>query len=173
MQLREQVLGVSEAPASDEEVSELAAQLHSLCVQHGAYLLVNGNLQLARGVAVHGMHLGTRSNSLSEVRQVLGAGAILGYSAHGVLEAETAQQHTADYLLLSPVFVPISKTSSRETCGTAELQRVSQACTIPVFALGGITAGTVGHCRRAGAAGIRQESGAFSEQKMSQAHAVG
>ena len=85
------------------------------------------------------------------------ASLFLGKSAHSVREAEAAETEGADYLLLGPIFEPISKETSFQPLGLAALREASQMLYIPVFALGGMdecTLPDVVKTSAAGAAGI-------------------
>lgn len=154
VQIREQVLGGAEAPASDAMLADIISQLLPVCKKHGAYLLLNGTWQLAEQFAVDGVQLGARSAPVSEVRRYLGSTRVLGYSAHGEKEVTDAVAASANFVLLSPVFDPISKPAMLPALGVPRLQSICALATVPVFALGGITVDNVARCRNAGASGI-------------------
>jgi thiamine-phosphate pyrophosphorylase len=69
-------------------------------------------------------------------------------------EVARAEQEGADYVVFGPVFAPLSKESDLEPRGLEELGRVAHAVSIPVLALGGITAENAAECLAAGAAGV-------------------
>jgi thiamine monophosphate synthase len=60
----------------------------------------------------------------------------------------------ADYVFLSPVFAPLSKSDTRPTLGLDGLRAAVQGFPIPTFALGGITPETMEACQQAGAPGV-------------------
>ena len=71
---------------------------------------------------------------------------LLGMSCHQETEVLAAQQNNLDYVLLSPVFSPISKADDRKPLGPTEAARIQSLVSIPVFALGGIQARNAKQC---------------------------
>jgi thiamine-phosphate pyrophosphorylase len=65
-----------------------------------------------------------------------------------------AEKAGADYLLLGPIFATPSKLQYGAPLGLSKLRDVTSQVSIPVFALGGITADRAAACRENGAAGI-------------------
>ena len=73
-------------------------------------------------------------------------------SSHSVEDALSTAG--ADYVLLAPIFKPLSKTDDRPALGTNSIQEFTRRSRTPVLALGGITHGNARACMDAGAAGI-------------------
>lgn len=117
----------------------------------GATLIVNDDLAAAAVGA--GIHL-PQGRLVATARRALGAEALIGVSAHSAAEAEAAALDGADYVTLSPVFPTASKPGYGPALTPAGLADVAATLPIPVLALGGVSPGTAGQCRRAGAAGI-------------------
>jgi thiamine-phosphate pyrophosphorylase len=65
-----------------------------------------------------------------------------------------AEAQGADYAVFGPVFAPRSKASDLEPRGIEGLAQAARAVSIPVLALGGITAANTEDCIQAGAAGV-------------------
>lgn len=85
--------------------------------------------------------------------------AIVGRSCHDLTELQAADTERCDYVTFSPVFPSISKPGYRPDDGAdaalARLQELTDATTIPVFALGGIQHWTqVLPCLTRGAHGV-------------------
>ncbi len=128
---------------------DLPAEQNRSFVQHGVRLasetgkvfLVNSLLEVALEEEADGAHL-TSSQDVGEARRVrdrFGARQfLLGKSVHTLLEAERAQAEGVDYLLLGPIFDPLSKPSNRLPLGCPTLQEAVQTLFIPVIAIGGI-----------------------------------
>ena len=121
-----------------------------LCAVEGL-LCVSDDLDLA-GLA-GGCHL-NRQRDPRQARAALGPEALIGYSAHNLEEARFAEQRGADYITLSPIFAPISKPGHGPALGKSGLAETAAALSIPVLALGGITAAEVQPCLQAGARGV-------------------
>jgi thiamine-phosphate pyrophosphorylase len=79
---------------------------------------------------------------------------LVGRSCHSLQEARAAESDGASYIIFGPVFATPSKAQYGAPLGLERLAEVCAAVRTPVLAIGGITAGNAGECRRAGAAGI-------------------
>ncbi|MDT3718669.1 thiamine phosphate synthase [Pseudomonas oryzihabitans] len=115
-----------------------AAALAALCRQHGASLIINDDLALARQLGV-GLHLGQGDGSLAAARADLGVDAIIGGTCHASLElAEGAAQAGASYLAFGRFFA----SSTKPNAPPAPLELLDQArsrFTLPLCAIGGVT----------------------------------
>ncbi|MFB6097836.1 MAG: thiamine phosphate synthase [Salinibacter sp.] len=106
-----------------------------------------------------GVHLGWRGPTVPEARDLLGADALIGYSAHEHVEAEGDRTKGVDYYFFSPVF-PTSSKPDQPPTGIGPLRAFCRtAAPVPVLALGGITPERVSVCREVGARGIAVLSG--------------
>lgn len=123
----------------------------------GKLFLVNTDAELALREGADGVHL-TASQDAVSVGEILGGpkarSLILGQSVHSAVSARTAARLGCDYLLLGPVFDPLSKNAYREPLGLRTLERVAGESAIPVFALGGLNESRVSEALSAGAAGV-------------------
>ena len=115
-----------------------AAALADLCRQHGAQLIINDDLALARALGA-GLHLGQEDGSLAAARAELGANAIIGGTCHASLElAEAATQGGVSYLAFGRFFA----SSTKPNAPPAPLELLDQARSRfdrPVCAIGGVT----------------------------------
>lgn len=132
---------------------ELAQPLAALCRESGAMFWVNERLDVALAVAGAGGHVGSRGLSVPASRALLGADRSLGYSAHEADEARRALDQGADFVFLSPVFPGVSKPEAPARGFTWFRDAVTFLPPRTVFALGGVTAKTVGQVMACGAAG--------------------
>ena len=140
-------------PARD--LLELAREAVAICRQRDALLLVNDRPDLARAAAADGVHLGQQDLPAGAAREVLGPDALIGVSTHSDAEIDAAIAAGADYLGFGPVFETASKPGAPLPAphGVAGLERaVRRAASVPVVAIGGLTARTAGEVARAGAA---------------------
>lgn len=107
----------------------------------------------AAGVAA--WHL-PRHGDLDAARRLAPGARLFGQSCHSLAAVRAAQAAGADYVTFSPVFATDSKPGygpalGLATLGTAAAQLRQTGCRL--LALGGVTAGTIGACRAAGADG--------------------
>jgi thiamine-phosphate pyrophosphorylase len=113
--------------------------------------------QLAIEEHADGAHLASDQDltlALSLVRELGTPAFILGKSVHSLEGAREAEEQGADYVLLAPVFDPISKPRYRGALGLEVLRETASVLSIPVFALGGITDGNGLLALKAGAFGL-------------------
>ena len=116
-----------------------------------AKVLVNSDIKSAE--IAHGIHL-PQGQSCTNARASLGPNKLIGVSAHTIGEAGAAAGAGADYATISPIFPTQSKPKYGPPLYIDGLRKVVQKVTIPLVALGGITAATVLSCRRAGVGGV-------------------
>ncbi len=158
VQLREQHPQAAQqaavAPAQDSEVLGLAEKLLPICEKHSAKLLISRRIDLAKKSGCAGVHIGKDGPSLEEAKSELGAKAHVGYSAHSIDELQELNKKNYSYALLSPIFKPFSKNVALQPLGVKRLQEACTSCSLPVFALGGITKENAAVCMQAGAAGV-------------------
>ena len=116
-----------------------ANSLRSLCEQYQAILIINDDVELAKAVDAHGVHLGKNDTSISSARQILGDDAIIGISCYNDIElAITAEKNTANYVAFGAMFSSATKPDAIN----ANLDIISiakQQLSIPVCAIGGIS----------------------------------
>jgi thiamine-phosphate pyrophosphorylase len=132
VQLREKDL-------SSAELYRLAVKLRCLTDEFRARLLINDRCDIALAVGADGVHIGAGSLPVTVVRQLLGRGKIIVYSAHTLDEAVRAGADGADCITYGPVFHTPSKAAFGPPCGVRKLAEVAAALNIPTIALGGIS----------------------------------
>jgi thiamine-phosphate diphosphorylase len=117
-------------------------------------ILVNDRLDVARAAGAHGVHLRGDSVSAARVRAVVPRGFLIGRSIHSPQEAADASTEAAvDFLLFGTIFPTASKPGGT-AAGPDALRDIVQSTTIPVLAIGGVTAETAAAVARTGAAGV-------------------
>lgn len=115
----------------------------------GAVVFVNDRADVAR-LAGAGVHLPAGGLPIPVARELLGADALVGCSAHSPAAARRAADEGADYVFLGPIWRTPSH-PEREPLGTAAIRAAGPA---RVIAIGGITVARVAACRDAGAYGV-------------------
>lgn len=134
---------------------ELAAKAVVITRGSATRLLVNDRCDVAAAAGADGVHLTTTSLRTDVVRRAFGESFLIGVSTHSFAEASLARRDGADFVVFGPVFDTFSKKQYGAAQGLNELARVSaELAPFPVLALGGVTAGNVADCVRAGAQGV-------------------
>lgn len=128
-----------EKDLSEEEYAELAAQILTLCKQYQVPCMLHTYLETARKLQHPYIHLSLFL--LKENSEKLSDFLAVGCSIHSVEEAKEAQKLGATYLTAGHIYTTDCK-KGLPPRGLDFLREVCNAVTIPVYAIGGINAGT-------------------------------
>jgi thiamine-phosphate pyrophosphorylase len=128
-----------------------AIALQALCETRGVPLIINDDLDLAVHCGAAGVHLGRDDPDPAAARERLGSDAIIGVSCYADLDrARAAAAAGADYLAFGRFFP--SSTKPGATPADPDLLRAArQEFTLPLCAIGGITASNAPLLLEAGA----------------------
>jgi thiamine-phosphate pyrophosphorylase len=141
-----------------------AARLRELCEQYNAVLIINDDINLARSVEAHGIHIGVNDMSYEDARDALGENAIIGVSCYANFErARLFAQMGADYVAFGAFFASPTKPQAANA-SLDLLQRARQELEIPVCAIGGVTAENASLLVEAGAEMVATISGVFADE---------
>lgn len=135
-------------------VPHSAETLRDLTRACDALFLINDDWRAALRFDADGVHVGPddlAAENFLEIRAAL-EGRILGVSCGTEAEARDAERAGADYLGVGSVFATGSKSDAGDPIGIAGLKRVAAATTLPVAAIGGITASNLAQVRQSGVA---------------------
>ena len=123
---------------SDAEFYDECLKLADMCEDANAGLIVNDRLDIAALTRAEGVHLGKNDLPVKVVKEYMGEDFLVGYSAHTLEDALTAEWEGADYITFSPIFPLTHKESPFKPHGIAGAKKVLEKVRIPVFLLGGI-----------------------------------
>jgi thiamine-phosphate pyrophosphorylase len=129
-------------------------------------LLINSRADVALAIGADGVHLPAGELAASEVRRLwrrcCNSEPLIGVSAHTTADIRRAQEQTADFAVLAPIF----EKAQTATAGIG-LKALAAACAgsrlpgdttgpvqFAVLALGGVTVSNAQACIEAGAAGV-------------------
>jgi 8-oxo-dGTP diphosphatase len=131
--------------------------------RHGARVLVNGPLELARAAGADGVHLdAAAATALAERPDCAEPDSFLvGVSCHDGAELAHAAALGADFALLSPV-LPTQTHPGAPTLGWQVFSELAAASPIPVYGLGGLERGDVALAQSHGAHGVALLRGAWT-----------
>lgn len=145
-----------EKDLSEAEYAELAERALAVC---GGKLVIHGTgaLPLLRRLPRIHLPLAVLENNPNLRREA----ELLGVSIHSPEEAKRAESLGADYVTAGHIFDTSCK-SGVPGRGLGFLRETAASVRIPVYAIGGISAGNVAAVRGAGAAGACVMSGLMS-----------
>ncbi len=133
---------------------EMAREVREICRRYRVPMLLNGRIDVALAAGADGVHLPSDGISPEDARKLLGSSKLIGVSTHDANEIARAAAQGADFAVFGPVFAPISKGTYAAPSGRDGLAAACRTASIPVFALGGITAARLPELRNSGAAGV-------------------
>jgi thiamine-phosphate pyrophosphorylase len=120
-----------------DELVNLSAELHAFAAKFSTPLIVNDHAEIARRVAVEGVHVGQEDDSIEMVRQKAAREILVGKSTHSLEQARTAQGEGADYIGFGPIFATPTK-PDYAPIGLEDIRRVHAEVNLPIFCIGGI-----------------------------------
>jgi len=144
------VIQLREKNAPDKEVLATAAELRELTDEMDRLFIVNDRPDIAAIVGADGVHLGQDDLPIAEARRLLRPGAIVGRSTHSLAQARAAVNEGADYIGFGAIFETATK-DNPIVVGPEQLKEVLAEVSLPVVAIGGITADNVGQLTAVGA----------------------
>ncbi|MGL5206581.1 MAG: thiamine phosphate synthase [Acidaminococcaceae bacterium] len=142
-----------------------ALAVKKLCDKYNVPLLINDRIDIALACKAAGVHLGQNDIPPAIARNILGADAIIGVSAHNCEEALSAECAGADYLGIGAVFPTNSKDDASEI-GLSMLKNIRKITGLPIVGIGGINAYNYEAVRKAGAQGAAIISGILSAENI-------
>jgi thiamine-phosphate pyrophosphorylase len=135
-------------------------------------LIMNDRADLCLAADFDGLHVGQDDLSPDAARRILGAGSPehprwLGVSTHNPEQLALADQTSADYLAIGPVFATSSKANPDPVVGLDGVRRARELTRKPLVAIGGITRGNARSAIEAGADAVAVISDLIREPRKS------
>lgn len=150
------------AKALDERTyAELARDVCVSARAWNAQVLLNADPKLVEEIGAAGVHL-TAQRLMNLSRRPLSDEYWVAASCHNAQELQHAAVIGCDFAVLGPV-QPTASHPGAAHLGWTGLQALCDNCALPVYALGGMTAGDLDAAWRAGAQGIAAIRGLWPE----------
>ena len=116
------------------EARELRARLGA-----GVKLIMNDRADLCLAAGFDGLHVGQDDLLPESARRIIGPALCLGVSTHNPEQLAEADETSADYLAIGPVFATTSKANPDPVVGLEGVRRARELTPKPLVAIGGIT----------------------------------
>lgn len=146
----------------DADVFEKEAkELKELCATYHVPFVVNDSVEIAIHIDADGVHVGQSDIKGRDIRAMIGNDKILGISAGTVDEAVAAEKAGADYIGVGSVFATSTKKNARNL-SVEKLKEISDSVSIPVVAIGGISAANLMELAGSGVDGVAVVSAIFA-----------
>lgn len=144
---------------SDEEVRPVAETLLEECRRHGAVMIIDDRVALAKEIGADGVHLGHDDMPIAEARAVLGGKYIIGGTANTLEDVMRIYEGGGDYVGCGPYRFTTTKKKLSPVLGTDGYRRIlggmkAHGIELPVVAIGGIELDDVAILKNTGVAGI-------------------
>ena len=104
----------------------------------GVRLIMNDRADICLAAGFDGVHVGQDDLSPAGARTVFGDRLWLGVSTHCVEQIREADQTSADYIAIGPVFATASKPNADPVVGLEGVRAARKATRKPLVAIGGI-----------------------------------
>lgn len=163
-------LQLREKDLDDEVFFREAVCLRDLAREYGVPFVINDNVDIAVRMDADGVHVGQSDMEAGDVRALIGPDKILGVSAQTVEQAVLAEKRGADYLGVGAVF-PTGSKDDADDVSFETLKAICEAVSIPVVAIGGITADNTPELAGSGICGIAVISAIYGQKDIYKATA--
>jgi len=156
------IIQIREKEATTMEFISVAQSVLAVARPRGVKVIINDRVDVALVVGADGVHVGEEDMPVADVRLIVGWSKIVGVSARSVEQAVRAQKDGADYIGAGAVF----PTSTKETSaiGLECLHDICAAVSIPVVAIGGVSASNALSTIDAGCKGVAVVSSLFDNE---------
>ena len=125
--------------ANSRQLFANAQRLVELARRHGLTAIVNDRTDIAWLSDADGVHVGREDLPVEHARKIVGPKKIVGHSTHNLAQAMEAEQSSADYIAIGPVFATTSKVNPDPIVPLEELREIRSRVRKPIVAIGGIT----------------------------------
>lgn len=127
----------------EDDVLTMAYEAKAVCKEHGAKLIINDYVEVAKQVKAHGVHLGLTDMSPNEARNILGDKPYVGATANTWENVEQLSKEPIDYIGLGPFKHTQTKEKLSPILGIKGYSSILnnmiiQDIDIPIIAIGGI-----------------------------------
>jgi 8-oxo-dGTP diphosphatase len=157
LQIGLRLVQVREKSLARDALKSFAERVLALARPHGAKVLVNSDVELAREIGADGVHLTAAQVLRSSARPDV---PWCGASCHSGEELRRAEAMGVDFAVLGPVRATPSHPDAIPL-GWDRFREIAAGASIPVYALGGVVRRDLEQARGCGAHGLAMVRGAW------------
>ena len=145
--------------APDEQMAQLGVQARGLSDRYGAKLILDDRVELVVQTGADGVHLGKNDMPIAQAREILGPGKIIGGTANTFEDIVAHWKAGADYIGCGPFRFTTTKKNLSPILGLEGYRDIvarmkDAGITLPLVAIGGITAEDIPAILETGVDGI-------------------
>jgi thiamine-phosphate pyrophosphorylase len=158
---------------SDKEKKDQAIETLDICNEYNSILIINDDVELAKAINAHGVHLGRNDMHPQEARTKLGKDYIIGGTADTFYRVKEIYKYV-DYIGLGPFRFTLTKEKISPVLGIDGLDDTMQLCKdegidIPVVVIGGVEVDDVKSILATGVTGVAVSSAIAKQPDMQKA----
>jgi thiamine-phosphate pyrophosphorylase len=146
-----------------DSILRFAAAVWEVFAGTGCRLIMNDRADLAVLAGFDGVHVGQGDLSPEDVRRVVGVERWVGVSTHNDEQVRVANETSADYMAVGPVFATGTKVDAEPVIGLDGVRRARKLTKKPIVGIGGITRANAKSVIDAGADSVAVISGLIVE----------
>lgn len=161
LQRGERLIQLRATDLAELEYRQLASTALERCREWGAQLLLNAEPEWADELGADGVHLNGRRLSSFQKRP-LTKSLLVSASCHNSEELNKAEMLGLDFVVLSPV-LPTSSHPDAKPLGWEKFRELVESCSLPVYALGGMSRDRATEAVANGGQGVAAIRGLWSE----------
>jgi thiamine-phosphate pyrophosphorylase len=117
-----------------------ASAVLKVCRDAGVTMIVNDRIDIALAIDADGVHLGHEDIPIPVARTLLGDGKLIGASATDLHGLRSVLPDGPDYVGLGPIYRTQSKRDAGPALGIAALKKATAITSLPIIAIGGVSA---------------------------------
>jgi thiamine-phosphate pyrophosphorylase len=140
-----------------------AAVVWEVFSKSGCRLILNDYADLVKPAGFGGVHVGQGDLSPEDARRVVGVERWVGVSTHDDEQVAIADESSADYIAVGPVFATGTKVDAQPMIGLDGVRRARSLTEKPIVAIGGISRANARSVIDAGADSVAVISALFVE----------
>ena len=144
-----------------DSILRFAAVAWEVFAGTGCRLIMNDRADLAVLAGFAGVHVGQGDLSPEDARRVVGVERWVGVSTHNDEQVREANETSADYIAVGPVFATGTKVDAEAVIGLEGVRRARALTKKPIVGIGGITRANAKSVIDAGADSVAVISGLF------------
>ena len=156
-------LQLREKSFTHEEMVAEAKEIKAIAAKYQVPFVINDDIYAAKEIDADGVLIGQSDMEDRKAREILGEDKIIGLSAGNLQEAIDAEKMGADYIGVGAVFHTDTKKDTT-AMSFEELKEITDTVSIPVVAIGGISADNLMQLAGTGIDGISVISAIFGQE---------
>jgi len=137
------IIQLREKELATRDLFGMALAFRKRTAEAGMLLIINDRIDIALAVDADGVHLGQEDLPLAAARRIASE-LLIGVSTHSREEALQAQEESADYVNIGPIFPTRTKEGVNRFLGPEAIPGIAAGLAIPFTVMGGINSANIG-----------------------------